>query len=303
MAVILDGVNASRPRIPIHARPSVRLTLRIAAILGIALGIETTILHLSTDPIADVRAYYDAGARLNAGQPLYVQVADTNEPSFYRYPPLLAIAFRPLALLPFEVAAVIWVAALVIAAGFTLRRLGLREPVLLVAAWLALPIMWALTIGQAHVLVTFLLALGAPWAVALAANLKLFPVLVAVYWIGRREWRQVGVFAGWMLVLGLVQLLLEPAGTLAYAGFLSIEQVGQVANVSLYAISPALWAASVVVLLIVAVRLAPTPFGWAAAVVLAVFATPRLLVYQLSTLVAGLGGPRSAAARPPDGTS
>jgi hypothetical protein len=270
--------------------------------VGIALGIETTILHLTTDPMADVHAYYDAGMRLNAGQPLYVQVADTNEPGFYRYPPLLAIAFRPLALLPFETAAAIWIAALVIAAGLTLRRLGIREPVLLAVAWLALPFMWALTIGQAQVLVTFLLALGAPWAVALAANLKLFPVLVAVYWIGRREWRAVGVFAGWMFVLALVQLLLEPTGTLAYAGFLSIEQVGQVANVSLYAISPVLWAVSVVALLVVALRLASTPFGWAAAVVLAVFATPRLLVYQVSTLVAGLGGPRSAATRQPDAT-
>jgi hypothetical protein len=282
--------------------PRVRWILRIAAVLGIALGIETTILHLTTDPMADVRAYYDAGTRLNDGQPLYVQVADTNEPSFYRYPPLLAIVFRPLALLPFEAAAVIWIAALVIAAGLTLRRLGIREPVMLVVAWLALPFMWALVIGQAQVVVTFLLALGAPWAVALAANLKMIPALVAVYWIGRREWREVGVFAGWMLVLALVQLLLEPTGTLAYAGFLSIDQIGQVANVSLYAISPALWAVSVVALLVVALRLAPTRFGWAAAVALAVFATPRLLVYQVSTLVAGLGGPRSAAARHPDPT-
>jgi hypothetical protein len=302
MAVILDGVNVPRPRVPVYATVSVRRTLWIAAIVGIALGIETTILHLTTDPLADVRAYYDAGTRLNAGQPLYLQVANTNEPSFYRYPPLLAIVFRPLALLPFEAATGIWVAVLLVAAGLTLRRLGLREPVLLVAAWLALPIMWALAIGQAQVLVTFLLALGAPWAVALAANLKLFPVLVAIYWIGRQEWRQLAVFAGWMVALVLVQLLLEPTGTLAYAGFLNIEQVGQVANVSLYSISPVLWAASVVVLAIVAVRLATSRFGWAAAVVLAVFATPRLLTYQLSTLVAGLGGPRSATAREPDAT-
>ncbi len=285
------------------ATPRVRLTLRVAAIVGIALGIETTVLHLTTDPLADVHAYYDAGSRLNAGEALYIQVASTNDPGFYRYPPLLAVIFRPLALLPFEAASVIWIAALVIAAGLTLRRLGVREPVLLVAAWLALPFMWALTIGQAQVLVTFLLALGAPWAVALAANFKLFPALVAVYWIGRREWLQTGVFAGWMVLLVLVQLLLEPTGTLAYAGFLSIDQVGQVANISLYAISPVLWAALVVVLLILALRLAPSRFGWAAAVVLAVFVTPRLLVYQLSTLVAALGGPRSAAARPPDATS
>lgn len=291
MAVILDGVSAPRSEVPVYARANVRRVLRIAAVIGVALGIETTILHGLTDPMADVRAYYDAGARLNAGEPLYVQVANTNEPGFYRYPPLLAIAFRPLALLPYEAATAVWLAVLLVAVGLTFRRLGLQEPVLLVAAWLALPIMWALTIGQAQVLVTFLLALGAPWAVAFAAHLKLFPALLAVYWIGRREWCQLAKFAAWMLGLGLLQLMLEPAGTMAYLGFLSLDQVGEVVNVSLYAISPVLWVVSVVLLLVAAVKLAPTRIGWAVAIALAVFATPRLLVYQVSTLLAGLGGP------------
>jgi len=278
--------------VPVYARPSIRRILRIAAILGVVLGIETTILHLSTDPMADVRAYYDAGARLNAGQPLYLQAVGTNEPSFYRYPPLLAVAFRPLALLPFEAATAIWVLVLVAAVALTFRRLGLGEPVLLVAGWLALPTMWALTIGQAHVLVTLLLTIASPWSVALAANLKVFPLLVAVYWIGRREWRPIVELTAWMIGLAALQLALEPAGTLAYLGFLSIDQVGDVLSISLYAISPVLWAVSIVILVVVALRLAPTRYGWAAAVVLSVFVTPRLLVYQVSTLLAGLSRPR-----------
>ena len=47
--------------------------------------------------------------RLNAGQPLYAQPAGVDEAAFYRYPPLLAIVFRPLALLPFEAAAAVWI--------------------------------------------------------------------------------------------------------------------------------------------------------------------------------------------------
>ena len=39
-------------------------------------------------------------------------------------------------------------------------------------------------IGQAQIAVTFLLALGMPWAIALAANLKLFPLLAAAV-VGR----------------------------------------------------------------------------------------------------------------------
>jgi hypothetical protein len=272
-------------------RPAVRMVLFVSAVVGILLGVGAAIIHLTLDPLGDVRAYYDAGARLNAGQPLYVQVADTNDAGFYRYPPLLAIMFRPLALLPFHVAAVLWGAVIVAATVLTFRQIRIRPVVLLVAAWLAAPIIWTVTIGQAQAIVTLLLAIGSPWAVALAANLKLFPALAAVYWVGRREWRRLGIFAAWMAGLIAFQFVLEPAATVAYIGFLSLDQVGEVRNLSLYAVSPALWAVSVVVMGLVALKLAPTRWGWAAAVVLTVFATPRLIQYQLSTLLAALGGP------------
>jgi hypothetical protein len=294
MAVILVRVNAATSDVPFYARPSVRIVLRLAAVLGVILGIETTILHLTTDPLADVRAYYDAGARLNAGLPLYVQAAGTNDPAFYRYPPLLAIAFRPLALLAYEQATIIWEAIVIAATILTFKRLGIREPVLLVGAWLALPIMWTVSIGQAQALVTLFLAIGSPWAVALAANIKLFPGLVAVYWVGRREWRRLGIFAAWLAGLIALQLVLEPTATLAYLGFLRDQQPGGINSISLYDVSPAVWAISLVLLGIAALRLAPTRWGWAAAVVLSVFAAPRLLSYQLSTLLAALGGPEVA---------
>ena len=74
-------------------------------------------------------------------------------------------------------------------------------------------------------------------------------------------------------------------------GFGEPSQVGEVRNLSPYALSPLLWLALVVVGVGVALRLAPTRFGWAAAVTLSVLATPRLLAYQLSTLLAGLRVP------------
>ena len=69
--------------------------LVVGAAIGLLIGLWALQLHLRMDPLADVRAYYDAGARLNAGLPLYEQAATTNEAAFYRYPPLLAILFRP----------------------------------------------------------------------------------------------------------------------------------------------------------------------------------------------------------------
>jgi hypothetical protein len=272
--------------------PNVRRVLVAAAILGTLLGIQTLVLHLTTDPLADVHAYYDAGTRLNAGQPLYDQPVGTDEAEFYRYPPLLAIAFRPLALLPFPVAAAIWEGFLLLLFALTIVRLGTGGRTWLVLGMLALPIAWSLAIGQAQVVVTLLMALGSPWALALATNLKVMPALAAIWWIGRRDVRSLGWFAAWIVALGLVQLVLEPTGTLTFPGFLGLEQVGDVNNRSLYAISPWLWAAAVAVGIVVAWKLAPTRWGWPAAVALSVLATPRLLIYQLSTLVAAL--------RPPD---
>jgi hypothetical protein len=283
-------VSSAAGDAPIGARTWIRRGIRLLAVVGagfgLVLGIEVLILHLTTDPLADVHAYYDAGARLNAGLPLYEQTADPNFNYYYFYPPLLAIAFRPLALLPFTAAALIWEAILIVATVLTFRRIGLREPVILVACLLALPLLWTLAIGQAQALVTMLLTYGTPFGVALAANIKVFPGLVAIYWVGRRQWRRLGIFAGWMAVLIGLQFVLEPQATIGYIDFLRLDLVANVQNLSLYAISPLLWQVSVVVMALIALRFANTRWGWPAAIVLSVFATPRLLSYQLSTLLA-----------------
>jgi len=263
-----------------------------ASILGLIIGLDTLLLHLRLDPLADVRAYYDAGARLNAGLPLYVQSATTDDPGFYRYPPLLAIAFRPLALLPFETASLIWQGFLVVLFAATLVRLGLRNRwTWIVTGWLAAPIAWSLAVGQAQVAVTFLVALGSPWAIALAGHLKILPMVVAIYWIGRRDWGAVGRFVAWLVGLGLLSFVLEPAATVAFLRFSDLAQVGSVQNRSLYAVSPLLWGVFVVGLLALAVRLAPTRAGWALAVAASVLISPRLLMYQLSTLQAAARTP------------
>jgi len=272
--------------------PNVRRVLVLGAIVGLLLGIETVVLHLTTDPLADVHAYYDAGARLNAGQPLYDQPASTNEADFYRYTPLLAILWRPLATLPFSAAAAIWMAVLGVCFALTILRLGPRRRSTWIAlGMLALPTGWSLAVGQAQVIVTLLTALGAPWAIALGANIKVFPALIAIWWLGRREARPLALFAGWMAALVALQFVLAPQATVDFVRTFGLSQVGNVENRSLYVVSPWLWAAAVVAGIVVAWRLAPTRWGWAAAVTLSVFATPRLLIYQLSTLVAAIRSP------------
>jgi hypothetical protein len=279
--------GAIQPFLVASRSPRIRAIVIGSALVGLLLGINTTLLHLRLDPLGDVRAYYDAGARLNAGLPLYDQPSTTNDAEFYRYPPLLAILFRPLALLPFESAALIWEAFLLVSFATTVRLLGAgKKSTLLLLGWLAAPIGWSLVIGQAQVVVTWLMALASPLALATAAHIKVFPALAAIFWLGRRDWPQLGRFLGWAALLLAMSFVLEPAATLDYLSFLSLDQVGEVRSLSPYEMSPAFWVLTVVLLAIAAWKLAPTRYGWAAAVTLTVFVTPRLLMYQLMTLLA-----------------
>ena len=153
------------------------------------------------------------------------------------------------------------------------------------------PIAWTVAIGQAQAVVTLLLAFGSPLSVALAANLKLFPALVALWWVGRRDWRSLRRFVGWSIALGILQLLLEPTATLDFVRATGLSQVGDVVNISPYAVSPILWAVLVLLGAAATLRLARSSWGWTLAVLLAVLASPRLLTYMLSSLLASLRAP------------
>ena len=276
-------------RLSPQGRRAVTVVVWLSAVVGVALGVETLALHLGLDPFADVRIYYDAGARLNAGGPLY-GVGSADGVGWYVYPPLLAIAFRPLALVPFPVAAGLWEAVIVAAVALALRRAGLTRRTALVAAWLALPICWALAVGQAEPVVTALLAIGSPATVALAGHIKLVPWLAAAYWVGRGDFRSLVRFADWVVAIAVLQLVLAPDATLAVARGEWLSPAFNTRNISPFATNPILWAALALTGTAVALRLARGRFGWAAAVALAVFANPRLLVYQLMSLLAGLAG-------------
>jgi hypothetical protein len=277
------------PPTPDTRRRVLRLALFALAIVGAMVGVAILLRQLAFDPLADTRAYYEAGTRLNAGLPLYPADADPNAPEFYRYPPLLAIAFRPLALLPYPVAALIWGAVVVASFAATLWRLGLRRrDVWLAVGILGFPIGYTLAVAQAHAPVTLLLTLGSPWAVALAANIKLFPLLAGAWFVGRRDWRSVRTLLIWMAGLAGIQLVLEPQASIDFLGTLTLEQVGDVRNLSPYAVSPLLWVGLVVAGGVLALRLAPSRWGWVAAVGLATLTPPRLSVYMLMGLLAAL---------------
>ncbi len=293
----------SLPTFSPQGQRAARWALAAGAIAGFLVSLTMLWRHITTDPLGDVQAYYWAGSRLNAGLPLYPPDQSVQTPLGYPYPPLLAILFRPLALLPFEAAAGIWEVVVLACFAGTILWLGPRRR----ETWLALgilapPIVWCLVIGQAQVPLTFLSAIGAPWSVALAANIKLFPAAISLWWIGRREWGRFGRFLASIAVLALVQLILAPQASLDYLTAISLHQVGEVVNLSPYVVSPLLWATLVTLAVVTVLWLAPTRLGWAAAVTLSVVGSPRLIIYMLMALVAVVGGPRRSNEAKTDGT-
>jgi hypothetical protein len=301
---VAAAARRTRARIGPTALRIFNLLVFAGAVIGAIAGVLVAWMHVMNDPLADARAYYDAASRLNAGQALYPPGADPNGNEIYLYPPLLAIVLRPLALLPFPAFAAVWEGVIILSFVLLVRYLGVRRRnTWLAIGLLGIPIGWALTVAQAHVPFTLLLALGQPWSIAIAANLKLTPVLICIWWLGRRDFESFFAFLIWMVLLALAQVVIETRGTFAFFGSVGVEQLGEVRNWSPFVQSPVLWGALVVAGCLVVLALARTRWGWPAAVTLVTLSPPRLLVYMFMGLIAGIRQPRQAGDPEPEDLS
>jgi hypothetical protein len=157
----------------------------------------------------------------------YFPVATTNFPHPTPHPPLLALLFVPLTLVPFPVVVGLWLAldvALVVVAA---RWLGLTPLAgLALLAWP--PLWWTVDIAQLEVVMLVLLMLGwraaecgREWRAGLwlgtAGALKYYPLLLLVPFLVRRRVR-VLVGAGGVFVAGQIAnlLLVGPEGLRRY---------------------------------------------------------------------------------------
>ncbi|MBI3750682.1 MAG: hypothetical protein HY263_03355 [Chloroflexi bacterium] len=270
----------------------------VLAIAGAIAGLFFTWYHLTTDPLADARAYFDAASRLNHGQSLYPVTADPSAAAVYRYPPLLAVALRPVVLLGWPAFAAIWEAIVVGSFVLLVRRLGAGVRTWLALGILAMPVGWCLAIGEVQVPLTLLLAIGQPWSIALGANLNLFTALAALWWIGRRDAQATGAFVAWVILFGLAQAILELNGSLAFVKALGADRVGTLLSASPLAVAPLMWALVVGLGIIAALVSAKSRWGWLAAVTLASLAALPLLFFRLTGLLAAVREPEIAGAEP-----
>lgn len=235
------------------------------------------------DP-ADGGAYYDAAFRLTHGQALYPPI-NPEAHEVYRYAPWFAIAWIPLTILPRDVALHAWSIAMLGCAVASVWPL-LRRP-----SWarVALAVLVGQTLietamfGNAHPLVVALLVWTAgrrsfPAWVGVAASIKLAPLAFALVWAGRRQWAPVAISVGTAALLFAPMLLFDLGNYPTDPG---------TGLLSLYAVSPPLWAAVALASVVITAWLAArgSPYAWVAAAVLMFLGPPRVVTSYLGFLL------------------
>lgn len=258
----------------------VRLARTVALAVIIGIGIFNLIAAVTHWTLSDAAAYWNAAERLRDGAPLYPALTDVDASEVYRYAPWFAWLAMPFTYLSVQVAGVVWSVLLLLGSGLALVPLVRRR------AWLAVaffaPILVGISaVGNVHPLLIAPLIWSVerrsgPLWIGVAASLKVFPILFALVYLGRGQWRRAVVAVAVAAVLWAPALLYDLRG---YA-----TQAGQAA--SLISV-PILWAVVVGGAIGVTLRLARGPFGWLAAAASVVLALPRLFVYDVTYLMVG----------------
>lgn len=233
-------------------RPSRIGAVRLVLLVTLAVELAVTALVQRPDLLqpstigSDPSNYLAAGLRLNDGHPLYgpLQAGDRRVPGYPRTfpapllsPPLSAVIWRPLALLPGSLSMYLWslgglLILMGLAAAFTivgkLRNLILIGAVLALGVPLALiaarpypypgydsPISIAALSGNLNAYIVALFAVtwwassrDRPWiagfAAALATALKLGPLVLLWWFVTQRWWRTSRGFVVALAALGVV---------------------------------------------------------------------------------------------------
>lgn len=257
------------------------LGLTIAATVGAVLLLVDAVVRWGTP--SDEFAYWLGAERLMAGRPLYDPVAVPGTPYAYFYPPPLAQALAPFTtFVPDALYVAAWTVGLICA----LLWIAGWRPVSALALVAFVPVAVELWFRNVHLLLAVLIVLGLrrfPWAFAIAAAIKVTPVLGVVYLAARGRWRDAGIaclVGGSML---LVSVAISPS---AWAQFVDVVlSRGPSMGASILPVPFAARAALGLILSLVAARMAPR-WGEPLLVVAITLANPTLWVTALSLLVA-----------------
>jgi hypothetical protein len=191
----------------------------LVVLAAVGLALLAVIAAFEWTHLNDEYAYWQAGARLWAGQPLYDAAAAPNTPYAYWYPPPLAQVMAPLtAVLSADVFAVLWTALLLAC----LWWLGGRNVLVALALIAFLPVAVELRVRNVHLLIAVLAVLALRrsslfWIPAIA--LKITPILGVVYEAASGRWREAAKVAAVGLVVLAASVVMAPV---AWREFLDV---------------------------------------------------------------------------------
>lgn len=214
--------------------------------------------------LVDFHAYMQAAERLRDGGPLFDPGAGTDDLT-YRYASWFAYLLVPLTFLPSAVVAAAWtvmcVAALVaIAWPYVTSRNGDAIAFGLLCVTVLVWEAGSGNIGVVFVALVMHTARGrlGPVAIGAFASLKFFPILYALAYLHQREWKRAALAAVVAVVMAAPTLLEDLSNYPFSAG----------STISLFGISPILWAAALATAMWLMFRSTRWTWSWAALVVL-----------------------------------
>ncbi len=263
-------------------RRVVRLARIVALAVIIAIGINHVWWSVADWHLRDMNAYWDAAMRLRSGQELFAPTG-IEASEVYRYSPWFAWLWVPVTFLPRIVANIGWSLILLGASAAAVWPLARRGSLLGVAFFL--PLLIGITaIGNVHPLMIAMLVLGVdrrsgPLWIAIAASLKIVPIILVVTYIGRRQWIRAGVSLALTALLAGPFLLYDLSNYVTDAG-----------GAALLWQFPIVYAVAVLAAVIAALWLASTRYGWLASSLAVTLALPRFFLYDVLYLLVGTSG-------------
>jgi Glycosyltransferase family 87 len=269
-------------------------TTRIIQRAVVALLFGTMLIRvalIATDwNFGDINAYWLAAERLKHGEQLFLGSLDPDSYRVFRYSPWFAWLWVPLTYLPRWLITFAWTSLLGVAsAGILWGLLRLRSAAAVALALIMTPWLLSLVqVGNIQPLVVAALGFGlsrrrGPLWVGVAASLKLVPGVFGLVFVARREWTRLGLSVLASFVLLAPYLLYDLSGYQT--------DPGRSYSFYYYA-SPAAWAVTAALSVIVAVFLAwrRSPYVWVAAAVAAMLLAPRSHVTYATYLAVGIIG-------------
>jgi hypothetical protein len=255
---------------------------------------------LSREFGSDVAAYWGADVRIRAAETIFVAgVAYASD--LYRYAPWFAYAWVPLTFLPRDLVTFAWVGLMLVAAlasTLPLLRHGFSGAAAF-ALFAPLQVQGAV-FGNVQPLLVLMLLWGlerrsGPLWIAVGASMKAVPLLLAIVYAGRGEWRRAGI------ALVLTAVLVAPALLFDLSGYSTQPGPG---NMSLISIGSVLYLAVAVAMAVLAFLGVRSRYPWLLGALAMIAALPRFLTYEISFLLVGLAASpserRPAAPAVPD---